>query len=68
MPPNMAKRQQPKEAEMTVIDLLSKKKTKLVNQTQEVVTPFSKLRPTEKDRLILECFVKPSAIFDTING
>ena len=61
------KRGRPKAAEMTVIGLPSKKKTKLANKTQNVVTTFSKLRPIEKDRLILECLVKPSAVFNAIS-
>ena len=68
MPPKMVKRGRPKGAEITVNGLPSKKKTKLVNKTQNVVTTFSKLRPTEKDRLILKCFAKPSVGFNTVNG
>ena len=62
MPPEVVKRCRPKGTEMTVIALVSRKKTKFANKTQKVVTPFSKLRPIEKDRLVLECFAKLSAL------
>ena len=52
---------------MIAIGLASKRKTKLANKTWKVVTSVSKLRPTEKDRLILECFAKPLAFFNAIN-
>ena len=45
-----------------------KKKKNKVGKQNSFVTSFSKLRPTEKDRLILKCFAKPSAIFNAING
>ena len=54
MPPKMVKNGQPKEGEITLIGLPCWKKTKFANKTQKVVTPFSKLRPTEKDRLVLQ--------------
>lgn len=44
------------------------KKKKKVGKQNSFVTSFSKLRPTEKDRLILKCFAKPPAIFNAING
>ena len=53
---------------MTVIGLTSRNKIKLANKTQKFVKPFSKLRPTEKGRLILECFAKPTAVFNAIIG
>lgn len=43
---------------MKFIGLTSKKKTKLAKKTKKIVTVFSTLRPTEKDKLILECFTK----------
>ena len=46
---------------------LLRKKIKLANITQKLVTLLTKLRPTEEDRLILKCFAKPSAVFKTIN-
>ena len=50
----MVKNGRPKEGEITFIGLPCWKKTKFANKTQKVVTPFSKLRPTEKDRLVLQ--------------
>ena len=44
----------------SAIGLPSKKKTKFASKTQKVVPPFSKLRTTEKDRLVSERFGKPS--------
>ena len=66
MSPKMVKRERPKAAGMTVIGLPSKNKPKLANKTQ-VVTPFSKLRPAKKDRLVLKCFAKTSAAANVIN-
>ena len=44
-----------------------KQKTNKVGKQNSFVTSFSKLRPTEKGRLILKCFAEPSAIFNAIN-
>ena len=52
---------------ITSLAYLPRKKPKLANKTQKVVKPFSKLRPTKKDRLILKCSAKPSAVFNAIN-
>ena len=58
MPSKMLKKGRNKEAETTVVGLPSTKKTKLVNKTQKVASPFSKFRPTVRNRLILKCFEK----------
>ena len=63
MPPKMVKRGRPKGVKLTVIGLPSRKKTKFGNKTQKVVFSFSKLRPNEKDRSVLECFAKSSALW-----
>ena len=68
MPPKMVKRSQPKGVEMTAIGLPSKKKTKSAKKLKKIVTPSSKLRPTEKDRLILKCFAKLSVFSNAIIG
>ena len=62
----MVKKGWPKGAEMTVTGLPFKKKTKFIKKTQKVVKPFSKLRPTKKDKSILKCSAKPPAVFYTI--
>ena len=51
MPKKMLKRGRPKGAELTVIGLPKSKKGLL---------PFSKVRAEEKDRILLECFVRHS--------
>ena len=66
MPPKMIKRGWPKGAEVTVIGLPSQKKPNL--GTKKGITCFSKLKPFEKDRFILECLVKPSVAFNALNG
>ena len=66
MPPKIIKRGRPKGAEVTVIGLPSQKKPNL--ETRKGITCFSKLKPFEKDRFILECFVKPSVAFNALNG
>lgn len=60
----MIKRGLPKGAELTVTGLPRQKKAK----TQFSILPFSKLQPKEKDRKILECFVKKSVASLAING
>ena len=45
-------------AELTVIGLPSSKKSKR-NNIKPSITPFIKLKVTEKDRIILECVVSP---------
>ena len=52
---------------ITSLVYLPRKKAKLADKAQKVVKPFSKLRPTKKDRLILKCSAKPSAVFNAIN-
>lgn len=64
MPPKMIKRGRPKGAELTVIGLPRQKKAK----TQFSILPFSKLQPKEKDRKILECFVKKIVASLAMNG
>ena len=62
----MIKRGWPKGAEVTVTGLPSQKKPNL--GTKKGITCFSKLKPFEKDRFILECLVKPSVAFNALNG
>ena len=66
MPPKISKRGRPKGAEVTDIGLPSQKKPNL--GTKKGTTCLSKLKPFEKDRFILECFVKPSVAFNALNG
>lgn len=54
LPPKLRKRGRPKGAETTVIGLPKAKKVKMG------LVPFSKLRAVEKDRVLLECLVRPS--------
>jgi hypothetical protein len=54
MPPKMPKRGRPKGAELTVIGLPR------VKRARKGMVPFSKLRPEEKNRILLECFVSPA--------
>ena len=63
MPLKIVKRGRTKRIEMTVIGQPSKK---LANKILKVVIQFSKLRATQKDRLIFEFFAKPSAVFNAI--
>ena len=67
MPPKMLKRGKPKGAELTVIKLPSSKKSKR-NNIKPSITPFIKLKGTEKDRIILECVVSPSAAKNALKG
>jgi zinc finger SWIM domain-containing protein 3 len=53
IPQKMRKRGRPKGAETTVIGLPKAKKVK------KGLVPFSKLRAVEKDRVLLECLVRP---------
>lgn len=53
MPPKMLKRGRPKGADSTVIGLPKAKKIK------KGLLPFSRVRGDEKNRIILECFVRP---------
>ena len=66
MSPKIIKRGQPKGVEVTVIGLPSQKKPNI--GTIKGITCFSKLKPFEKDRFILKCFVKPSVAFNALNG
>lgn len=65
MPPKMLKRGRPKGAETTVIGLPRQKKKK---ESQNSLVPFSKLSPTEKDRVILGSFSTSLAVVDAIGG
>ena len=67
MPPKMLKRGKPKGAELTVIKLPSSKKSKR-NNIKPSITPFIKLKGTEKDKIILECVVSPSAAKNASKG
>ena len=55
MPPKMMKRGRPKGAEVTVIGMSKAKKRKVDGST---LLPFQKLKPCEKERVILECVTK----------
>ena len=59
MPPKMLKKEKPKGVELTVIGLPSSKKSKKTN-IKPSITPSTKLKGIEKDRIILECVVSPS--------
>ena len=59
--PRMIKRERSKGTEVTVLSLPSQKKTSL--EIKKGITCFSKLKLFEKDRFILECFVKPLVVF-----
>lgn len=65
MPPKMLKRGRPKGAETTVIGHPRQKKKK---ESQNSLVPFSKLSPTEKDRVILGSFSTSLAVVDAIGG
>jgi hypothetical protein len=65
MPRQMMKRGRPKGAGLTVIGLPTAKKRKTESNKLE---SFSKLKPEEKDRLLLECFVIPLVAKHALSG
>lgn len=62
MPPKMLKRGRRKGAELTVIGLPRAKKAK------KGILPFSKVLAEEKNRILLECFVRRSVANKAIRG
>ena len=67
MPPKMFKKGKPKDVELTVIGLPSSKKSKKTN-IKPSITPSTKLKGIEKDRIILECVVSPSVTRNVLKG
>ena len=65
MPAKILKRGRPKGAECTVIGLPCKKKKKGVALK---MVPFCKLKPFEKDRIILECLTDRITANAALNG
>ena len=67
MPPKMLKKEKPKGVELTVIGLPSSKKSKKTN-IKPSITPSTKLKGIEKDRVILECVASPSVARNALKG
>lgn len=66
MPPKMMKRRRPKGAEVTVIGMPKAKKRKVDGP---ILLPFQKLKPCEKERVILECITKNRVVAaEALNG
>ena len=65
MPPKMLKRGRPKGAGLTITGLPKVKKRKVDSRN---LVPFAKLKPEEKDRLLLECFVSPLTAEQALTG
>ena len=63
----MLKKGKPKGAELTVIGLPCSKKNKK-NNIKPSITPSTKLKGIEKDRIILECAVSPSVARNALKG
>lgn len=65
MPPKMVRRGRPKGAELTVIGLPKSKRRK---DESNKLLPFSKLRPNNKSRIILECLSSQLAAPEALSG